>query len=80
MTTNTRWLLPRTRVGRVGLLAACVCALLGLFDVADIWFMGAGAVTQGIVWTAMLRHGDRALILWLLGTVGMGWFVLTLMQ
>jgi len=80
MTTNTNWLLPRTRVGRVGMFAACGCAVLGLFDVAGGWLMGAGVVTQAIVWTALLRHGDRALMLWLLGTMGLGWLVLTLMQ
>ena len=73
MTTNIGWLLPRTRVGRVGMLAASVCIALGLFDIGGGWLMGASVVTLGIVWTAILRHGDNALFLWLDALLGTGW-------
>lgn len=73
MTTNTSWLLPRTRVGRVGLFAACGCAVLGLFDVVGGWFMVIVVVTVGVLWTAILRHGDAALLVWLGALLGTGW-------
>ncbi len=73
MTTNTRWLLPRTRVGIVGMLAACCCTVLGMFGVAGSWLIVTVVATVGVLWTAILRHGDAALLLWFGALLGTGW-------
>ena len=79
MTSNTRWLLPRTRVGLVGAVAAFGCIVMALLGVAKGWLMLAVLATVGVVGTAVLRHGDHSLVLWVLGTVGLGWLLLTLL-
>ena len=79
MAANELWLMPRTRVGQMG---------AGVSGATVFWAVYAGAsglalalailVAVGIVWTAILRHGDAALVLWVLGIAGVGWLSLTI--
>jgi hypothetical protein len=71
------WLFPRTRVGIVATLAAVGCVgyvLLGGTP-AGWGFGGAVVGSMLLAWTALLRHNERCISLWVCTAVVTGWVV-----
>lgn len=77
MTDQRWWIWPRTRVGMVG-AAASIVLFVWFVSVGSIGILGMFflATVTGILWTAIARHGDASLALWLMAIGGSGWLVL----
>lgn len=73
------WMLPRTRVGRIALIAALGCVTYALFTgtLVGMPFFVAAAVSMGLGWVAVFRHNERSVALWLMLAVGTGWLLST---
>ena len=72
------WLLPRTRVGQIGVGLAGAAGVLAVFAAGTGLALSLVVlVATSIVWTAIVRHGDATIVLWLLGIAGLGWVLLT---
>jgi hypothetical protein len=75
------WVMPRTRVGQIG-AGVTVATILWATIVGATGFVLVLVIisAMGIVWTAILRHGDAALVLWVLAMAGSGWLFLTIIR
>lgn len=73
------WILPRTRVGSIATLcaAACVGYAVVTGSLAGGGFWVAVAVSMLLAWTAVLRHNEHCVILWVLTALGTGWLLVT---
>ncbi|MFM2310246.1 MAG: hypothetical protein RLY87_2368 [Chloroflexota bacterium] len=75
------WIWPRTRVGIVGAMAVVafigVTLWMGNFAVPGTVILAA---VTGVLWTAIVRHGDASVVLWLMACAGIGWLVLLVIR
>ena len=68
MGRQRNWVLPRTRVGRVGAAVATATFVWALWGGPnELGQIIALAAAVAVVWTAVVRHGDASLLLWVLG-------------
>jgi len=72
------WLLPRTRVGQIGaVITAAAFVWVVWAGTAGVTGMVALGAAAAVVWTAILRHGDASLVLWVIAGTSLAYFLYT---